>query len=109
MGEQRIWVTKDFILSTRGNGHLDLVFLNEVEKVELDRKDINYRAGNQNARVNVHDELYTILFCYRENPALDEQVRKFRGKDMKLCYPNRELRDQVVAALQTLRPETENA
>lgn len=109
MGDQQIWVTRDFILSTRGNGHLDFVFLDQVEDVEVDRKDITYRAGDQNTRVVVRDELYTILFRYREDPSLDPKVRKFRGKDMKLSYPSRELRDRVIDALKTLHPETENA
>lgn len=105
MGDQRIWVTKDYLLSTRGNGHLDLVFLDQVQQVEIDRKDITYKAGSSSARVYVQDEMFTITFQYREDPALAPEVKKFRGSDMKLCYPSRELRDQVLAAVQKLRPE----
>lgn len=105
IGEQRVWVTKDYLLSTRGNGRLDLVCLNQVKEMEVDRKDFHYRAGNSDVKVHVHDELFTITFIYGETGHLDEKIREFRGDKVNLNYPSRELRDKVVAAVQRLRPE----
>lgn len=105
IGEQRVWVTKDYLISTRGNGRLDLVFLNQVKTIETDRKDITYRAGDRETRINVKDQLFTIDFIYQENAALDEEVREFRDKHVKLSYFSRELRDKVLAAVQTMRQE----
>ncbi len=105
IGEQRVWITKDYLISTRGNGRLDLVFLNQVKTVETDRKEITYRAGDRETRVNVKDEMFTIDFIYKENAALDEEIREFRDDHVKLSYFSRALRDKVLAAVEAMRPE----
>lgn len=106
IGEQRIWVTRDYLLSTRGNGRLNLIFLNEINTIETDRTDITYHTGSGSTRVNVKDELYTLTFIYGENTTLPQSVREFREGKVILNYPTREIRDAVVKALKALRPES---
>lgn len=105
IGEQRVWVTRDYLLSTRGNGRLDLIFLNEVSVIETDRKDITYHAGDRNTRVYVQDELYTLTFLYGENTTLEQSARAFREGKIILNYPTQEIRDDIIKAIKTLHPE----
>ncbi len=105
-GEQRVWVTRDYLLSTRLNGQITMVFLNQVQSIETEDKEYSYRAGDgENIRARVRNVIFMIHFSYKEMTSLDESVRKFRGDKVKLGYPTRELREQVLAAVSKLRRE----
>ena len=108
-GEQRVWVTRDYLLSTRLNGQITMVFLNQVQSMETEDKEYSYRAGDgEHIRARVRNVIFMINFFYKEMTSLDESVRKFRGNKEKVGYPTRELRDQVLAAVSKLQSKKEN-
>lgn len=91
-------ITKDWFLSSASECG-PLVFKTEqISQVLTDTRSFSYRAGSNGFRVRIRQYYYTIEFrFYDKNPALSDDA------EAVIALNSKELRDQIVAALQNIR------
>ena len=92
--EERILLSRDYLLSSSAKGEFVLVNLREVDRIETDIRDTSYVVRTNGTRLTVNDAVFVICFYYKATA--DEK------KDMAdaVCvFPDRQTRDQVVEAI----------
>lgn len=101
-----IKITKDYIVVTAtGSGNwIKVIFLNQVEHVEVDSSDMSYTSKAGNARVHHTIKSSDLNFYYKNS----ENAKKKKNPDAWIKFPNPELRQQVMDLLQTVTKEGES-
>lgn len=102
-----IKITKDYIVVTAtGSGNwMKVIFLNQVDHVEVDSSDMSYTSNAGNARVRHTIKSSDLNFYYKNS----ETAKKKKSPDTWIKFPNPELRQQVLDILQTVTEEEEKA
>lgn len=96
--EERVWVTKDYVLRTTGTGNVWLIQLKLSDHIELDAQTYTHTAGNT-VRYNTTD--YPIIFRSPKDGSKPVGLKqKLFDTDPSLSFSSRENRDKVVEAIQ---------
>ena len=98
--EERILLSKNYLLSSSAKGEFLLVNLNQVDRIETDLRDTSYVVRTNGTRVTVNDAVYVILFYYKK-----VSDGKEKGADAVCVFPDRQTRDEVVRYIQELTEE----
>lgn len=99
--EDRVWVTKDYVLRTTGTGNVWLIQLKLADHIELDAHTYTHTAGNSDVRVRYNTTEYPIVFKSPEDGSKPVGLKqKLLGSDPILIFSSRENRDKVVEAIQ---------
>lgn len=101
MGDENVWVTKDYILRTSGTGNAALIQLKQVENIELDARTYSQTAGSGNAKVRYNSTDYPIIFkSFRDESKPSGWKEKLLNSDPQMIFESRDTRDRVVQAIQ---------
>lgn len=98
--EERILLSKNYLLSSSAKGEFLLVNLSKLDRIETDLRDTSYIVRTNGTRVTVNDAVYVILFYYKK-----VSDGKEKGADAVCVFPDRATRDQVVQYIQELTEE----
>lgn len=93
--EERILLTKDYLLNSTAKGEFVLVKLSQVDRIETDIRDTSYIVRTNGTRVTVNDAVYVICFYYKKI-----EDGKNKGADAVCVFPDRQTRDQVLRYIQ---------
>lgn len=100
--ENRVWVTRDYVLKISGTGRVQLICLKEAEQMEPDSRLHTWILGRRDLRLLCRRRMYRIRFYY--SPAYRQMARwheRLRGGP-RITFRSRQLRDQVVEAVRSL-------
>lgn len=89
--EERILLSKDYLLSSSAKGEFVLVNLRKVDRIETDIRDTSYIVRTNGTRLTVNDAVFVICFYYKK--AADE---KQDMADAVCVFPDRKTRDRMV-------------
>lgn len=95
--EERILLSKSYLLSSSAKGEFILVNLNQLDRIETDLRDTSYIVRTNGTRVTVNDAVFVILFYYKKI-----SDGKKQDADAVCVFPDRQTRDEVVRCIQEL-------
>lgn len=102
-GEEKVWVTKDYIMRSTGTGNVQLILLKKAGGIELDAHTYTHTAGSSNLKVRYNTTEYPIIFRPHSDGSKPAGWKaKLLDSDPRLVFDNREIRDKVVLAIQRL-------
>ena len=93
--EERILLSRDYLLSSSAKGEFVLVNLKQLDRIETDLRDTSYIVRTNGTRVTVNDAVYVILFYYKKI-----SDGKKQDADSVCVFPDRTTRDEVVRCIQ---------
>ena len=93
--EERILLSRDYLLSSSAKGEFVLVNLKQLDRIETDLRDTSYIVRTNGTRVTVNDAVYVILFYYKKI-----SDGKKQDADAVCVFPDRTTRDEVVRCIQ---------
>ena len=93
--EERILLSRDYLLSSSAKGEFVLVNLKQLDRIETDLRDTSYIVRTNGTRVTVNDAVYVILFYYKKI-----SDGKKQDADAVCVFTDRTTRDEVVRCIQ---------
>lgn len=102
-GDEKVWITKDYIWRTTGTGNARLIQLKLTDHIELDARTCMQTAGNSNMKIRYNTTDYPIIFRIPRDKGKPAGLKeKLLDTDPYLVFDKRDIRDQVVQAIKRL-------
>lgn len=102
MDENRVWVTRDYILKISGTGRVQLVCLKEVEQAEADTCLHTWILGRKDLKLLCRRRTYRIRFrCTHAGRKTVRWLERLRGGPC-ITFPSKMLRDQVMEMMEAM-------
>ena len=93
--EERILISRNYLLSSSAKGEFVLVNLNQLDRIETDLRNTSYTVRTNGTRMTVNDAVFVITFFYKK--ISDGQKD---DADAVCVFPDRQTRDEVVRYIQ---------
>ena len=93
--EERILISRNYLLSSSAKGEFVLVNLNQLDRIETDLRNTSYTVRTNGTRMTVNDAVFVITFFYKKI-----SDGKKDDADAVCVFPDRQTRDEVVRYIQ---------
>lgn len=100
--ENRVWVTRDYVVKISGTGRFQLVCLKEAEQMEPDSRLRTWVLGRRDLKLLCRRRTYIIRFY--GDPA-HRRTAQWRGRlrgSSQITFPSQQTRDQVMKAVRSM-------
>ena len=93
--EERILISRNYLLSSSARGEFVLVNLNQLDHIETDLRETSYITRTNGTRITVNNAAFVITFFYKKI-----SDGKKEEADAVCVFPDRQTRDEVVRYIQ---------